>query len=432
MRDLMVLGAMIFLIPLSFRGVYPAYLLWAWASLASLNSLLYGFMSFVPFVQVFALISIFQYFTKNDNQVLKFELNRTVVLFIIFAIHSFFSAIFAYPDLYRNWELCSNLLKALFFCILMPMIVTTRFRVYAMLLVIVVAGSFHGLMDGLKFLASGGAHQAIGNAKLGDNNHFAVLMAMLLPIIFYLYRYSAVKVTKITFFFIFIIVVLSVISTKSRGGLICLSVMAIWLLLLSKQKARGVVFLVAVSFLALSLAPDSWNERMNTIRSAEQDGSFMGRVTAWKRASAIAVENPIFGGGFHAGQAPQIFPDFRYKQGLLGFVETPDVGYPAASHSIYFEVLGDLGFVGLALFVGILFNALMTRNRIVRASKNIKQDTRWIVNLSNLLAGSVIAYAVGGAALSAAYFDFPYIIFMLMEVLWQLITKIKSSEIANT
>jgi len=42
---------------------------------------------------------------------------------------------------------------------------------------------------------------------------------------------------------------------------------------------------------------------------------------------------------------------------------------------------------------------------------------QWAVDLAYMIVISTMAYAVGGALLSAAYFELPYILFMLLEVL---------------
>ena len=125
--------------------------------------------------------------------------------------------------------------------------------------------------------------------------------------------------------------------------------------------------LVAGAVLAfLAFAPDDITSRLTTIKEAGEDSSFMGRVIAWKISSAIALENPVFGGGFHAVQVQAIWDKFKMSPGLLGFLNLPVPEFSAkAAHSIYFEVMGDLGLVGLALFLFILLRALWNR-RIIK------------------------------------------------------------------
>jgi probable O-glycosylation ligase (exosortase A-associated) len=173
--------------------------------------------------------------------------------------------------------------------------------------------------------------------------------------------------------------------------------------------------------LVLQLAPEKWNERMSTIQTAEADKSFMGRVTAWKVSSAIAVDNPVFGGGFRALQSHPVWNRYKDQQGLLGSVDTPELTRTGvAAHSIWFEVLGDQGFVGLFLFIALIVNAFMTRRAVWRLVRQNGPGERWAGDLADMLAAALLAYVVAGSLLSAAYFELPYVCFMLMEVLKQL------------
>lgn len=432
MRDYVALIAFVFMLFMSTRSAFSAYLLWGWAGLISLDAYLYGFMRGVSYVQTFAIVCLTLLLLKKDDELVKFKSNRTSVLLILFAFHALLCATFAFPGLDRNWELFLNLIKTLLFCILMPLLVTSYFRIHAVIIIIALAVSFHASLDGLKFLASAGSHVAIGNAKIGDNNHLAMTVLMVVPFLLYLYKYSDKKLVRWGFMLVLIITALAVVATNSRGGLLSMIALGIWIILKSNRKVLGFLLAGLVMGLIVLTAPESWTKRMDTINDASGDASFMGRVTAWKRASAIAVENPVLGGGFHAGQAASLFQQFRYKQGLLGFVETPDVGYPAASHSIYFEVMGDLGFVGLLIFLAIIANALIVRLEIKKLASNKNSSLIWANDLSDMLAGCMIVYIVGGALLSAAYFDLPYIIMMLMEVVKQQIVRATSAVVVTS
>lgn len=413
----MVLGATCVMLFLCFRNTFSAYLIWGWSGLIALSMYVYGFMMNVQYVQIFAIVTLVLFVMKLDSEQIDFKPNRTSTLMIIFGFHAIASAALAASGLDRNWELCTNLLKTLLFCLLMPMLVTSRLRIHAMVVMLALAISFHGGLDGLKFLASGGSHYAHGNAKLGDNNHFAMIIVLSIPLLLYLYFYSARRFIRWGFIATLVITTLAVVATTSRGGFATMVLVAIWVVMKGNRKVSGFLLMGLTAVLITQLAPASWSEKINTINQASEDASFMGRVAAWKRASAIAVDNPVFGGGFHAGQAASLFPQYRYKQGLLGFVTTPDVGYPAASHSIYFEVLGDLGFVGLFIFLSLILNAFVTGFEINNLVKTRGEDFFWIKDLSDMLMASVLVFVAGGSLLSAAYFDFPYIIIMLMEVL---------------
>ncbi|WP_156949794.1 putative O-glycosylation ligase, exosortase A system-associated [Simplicispira psychrophila] len=420
MRDLAVFGFMLASISLAINSVFISYLLWGWAGLVAINYYLYGFMSGVPYVQVYALMTIFLIFLKKDSGLKKFEYNRTIVFMLIFAAHGLLSALFAYPGLERNWELFGNVIKTILFCLLMPMIVVSRFRMHAVVLIIAFSISFHGVLDGLKFIASGGSHNAQSIQKFGDNNHLALIFLMGLPFLYYLYQISARKVVRLGFLLVFLLIVLAVVATRSRGALVGLIAVALWFILKSQRKILGVLIVSLCAVMVIQLAPDKWSQRMETIQAADEDASFMGRVTAWKVSSAIAVAHPWVGGGFRAVQSHLIWDQFKNSPGMLGFIETPVLNRSGvAAHSIWFEVLGDQGIVGLLLFILLIINVFITRREIWTLVRKNGQTFWWAGSLADMVGASMLAYVVAGSLLSAAYFELPYICMILMETLKQ-------------
>ena len=78
-----------------------------------------------------------------------------------------------------------------------------------------------------------------------------------------------------------------------------------------------------------------------------------------------------------------------------------------AAHSIYFQVLGEHGFIGLFLFIGMWLSVWRTGSWLIRNGGKVP-DTLWCKNLGAMCQVSLVGYAVGGAFLSLAYFDLPY------------------------
>lgn len=418
MRDLMVLGAMLLLVPLALSSPFRAFLLWGWTALVGINFYVFGFMKDVPFNLVFALIAITLILAGKDREVGRYELSRTTLLFVLFLLQATLSAIFAYPGLVRNWEIYGNLVKALAFCFFMPIVLTRRYRIHAFVIALVLGLSFHSLVEGLKTIAAGGGHHVRGIAKFGDNNHFAVALVMVVPLMLYLYQYSANRWARTASIGTLGLLVAAVIGTNSRGGLVALAAMGTWLVLAGRRKWMGLFTLVLGVAVVFALAPSSWWERMDTIKSADQDSSFMGRVIAWKISSAIALGNPLVGGGIHALENQAVWDSFRDSQGMLGFVTTPrpDTQFHAA-HSIFFEVLGDLGILGFLIFLAILINVFVTRNEIRKLLAATGSHRLWISDLADALIASLVAYVIGGAAVSMAYYEVVYMTVMLMEIL---------------
>lgn len=429
MRDLLVFGFVLFAVPLAFMSPFAGYLLWGWAGLIAIKFYLYGFMTGVGFVQLFAIVTLLALALKREPALQRFKPNRTIVLLALFLVHGLLVALLAYPGLERNWELFGNVAKTALFCLLMPMLASNRFRVHALVVMVALAVSFHGALDGLKFIASGGGHNAQAIQSFGDNNHLALVLLMVLPFLYYLYRHSASQLARYGFLAALPLTVLAIVATHSRGALLGLFAIGVWIVLKSRKRLLGMVLVGLCALMVVQLAPQQWSSRMETIQTADEDASFMGRVAAWKVSSAIAVAHPVFGGGFRALQSHRVWDDHKGSQGLLGFVDTPVLNRSGvAAHSIWFEVLGDQGFVGLFLFVALLVNGFLTRRAVWKLVRQNGPRQQWAGDLADMLGAALLAYVVSGSLLSAAYFQLPYVCLMLLETLKQVQLRVLAEE----
>jgi probable O-glycosylation ligase (exosortase A-associated) len=423
-RDLMILSAFLVMLPMAMTDGFVAFLLWGWSGLVALDQYTFGFAQSVRFNLIFALIALAWILADSAKRNSRLPFGRTGLFFLLWAVQATVSATLGYPNNPNNAALYEHLMKALLFAILMPLVVTSRFRIHALLIAIALALSFHGLLDGLKFLVTGGGHIVRGIQKFGDNNHFAVALVMSIPLIYYLFQYSRSRLVRLGALGSLTLTTLAVIGTRSRGGFVGLAIVGLVIALTSRKRWQGLLMVALGAGLVVLMAPDSWSERMNTIKSADQDGSFMQRVEAWQVSSAMALHNPLTGGGFHAVQTQPVWEQYRGQSGLLGFVDigSPSRGFRAA-HSIYFEVLGDTGFVGLAIFLGMLANIFITRTEIKRMVRLAGPSLHWAGDLSDALAASVAAFMVGGSTVSLAYNEVLYMFAMLMEILKQQVAR---------
>ncbi|HWT52855.1 MAG TPA: hypothetical protein VN113_11850, partial [Caulobacter sp.] len=117
-------------------------------------------------------------------------------------------------------------------------------------------------------------------------------------------------------------------------------------------------------------------------------------VAAWRTSYEIASQRPL-GAGFSAVKLDAVVQRFPTQGGLT-------VG--RAAHSIYFEVLGDHGFIGLALYLAVVAAALLNTFRVLALTRH-RPDLAWANQLARMLQVSIVAFLVGGSALSMAYYD---------------------------
>src|SRR6185312_11347545 len=154
------------------------------------------------------------------------------------------------------------------------------------------------------------------------------------------------------------------------------------------------------------------------IEDVSQDSSFMGRVIAWKINTLAAIEHPLTGAGFHSTQDLAVWNHLSQNFSALDIIPTrrPDTVMAHAAHSIYFQVLGDLGFVGLGLYLLLL--AVAWRNASLAIKQSLANpEVRWAHDLGRTFQYCLLPFIVSGAALSMAYFDLAFVLVALTAVL---------------
>jgi len=157
--------------------------------------------------------------------------------------------------------------------------------------------------------------------------------------------------------------------------------------------------------------PEQWNRRMDTIETYEVDRSVQGRFSAWGMAFNLAKDRPLVGGGFVVVR-PELFA--RYAPNKT------DV--PRAAHSIYFQALGEHGFVGLGLYLLLGFLTWRSGEWIIRNTRGLN-EYQWASSLASMIQVSFVGFATGGAFLSLLYFDVPYYLMAAMVATRILVEK---------
>lgn len=430
MRDLVLISGFFAMLMLGRVFAYPhiGALLWCWTALVIPNFFVFGFSRIIHYNKTVAIITLFSWLFSREAK--KLPMNATLVFFALFGICgtvSAFTAISASGDALREWQ---EFLKIVLFVFVVAGLMTSKDRIIALLYAAVLSLGFHGVLAGLKFVASrGGSHIYGPPSIIGDNNHFALAVITIMPVFFYLYRQTTHRILKWGLLGSVPFLVATVVGTSSRGGLIGLVAVGLLAYIRSPKKIRNAIIAIPLIVTAISFVPQHWVDRMDTIKSVEEDTSFMGRVIAWKQSTLIALDNPVFGGGFYAVQDLAVWLKYAREFNTLDFIPTPEpnIRVAFAAHSIYFQTLGDLGFVGLFLFLAILFTSWRNASKVIRAVRD-RPDWHWARDLAKTLQYSIFAYVVAGAALNMAYFDYMYMVFGILVALRQLTCCPKENE----
>ncbi|MGZ3236227.1 MAG: putative O-glycosylation ligase, exosortase A system-associated [Burkholderiaceae bacterium] len=417
MRDIALFIVVFSLLPFIFKRPFIGVLMFTWVSLMNPHRLTYGAAFDFPFAAVIVAITLISLLASKQTK--RFPVTAVTVALIIFTLWMTMTTFTAMePD--SAWQEWNRVMKTLFLFSVMLLTVNTKKEVQTLAWVIGLSLGFWGLKGGIFTLTSGGSNNVYGpeGSYIEDNNALALALVTALPIIWYTQLSVKYKILRYGLIALAVICVVSAVGSYSRGALLGGGAMLFFLWLKSRQKIRTGLILLLIVPLIYTVMPDKWFDRMNTIDDYQQDASAQGRINAWGFAVNVAKNN-LMGGGYRC---------FTHK---MFVVYAPDPYNQHAAHSIYFQVLGEHGFIGLALFLIFMWLGWRTGTRVIRMCKG-REDLKWAADLAAMCQVSIIGYAIGGAFLTLAYYDLYYDIVGLLILLEKVLSNEVQPELQNS
>lgn len=408
MRDIVITAFIFGVLMLVFKHPHYGIYLWSWIGYMNPHMQAWGFAQTMPFALITAVVTLFAYlFSKEPKRI---PVSPEIWLLFLFFMWVTFTSFFAfYPQLV--WDQWDKVWKILFMTLVTAAMLTNRQRLEGLVWIIVLSLGFYGLKGGVFTIVHGGVYRVQGpeTTFIAGNNELGLALIMTIPLIRYLHLQETRRWLKLGLAGLMILTGLAAIGSQSRGALLAAAAMGLFLWLKSRQKIMMTIYLAAVVGLVAAIMPQEWYDRMNTIQNYEQDASARGRINAWYTAYYVAKEN-LTGGGFEMFQGPTFR---RYA---------PEPGNVHDVHSIYFEVLGEHGFIGLTIWLLLGLFAWHTGSKVIRRLKNIPEK-KWAVDLAAMTQVSMVGYATGGAFLGLAYFDYYYHLVIIMVLVYHIAVK---------
>ncbi|MGH7681979.1 MAG: putative O-glycosylation ligase, exosortase A system-associated [Candidatus Eiseniibacteriota bacterium] len=393
MRDLLILSIVILGVPVAAVRPFIGILLWCWVSYMNPHRLTWGIAYDFPVAMVIGAGTLLGLMFTKDRE--RLPLERETIYLILLWITFAGTTIFAFSQ-QEAWTRLEQISKILLMTFVTMMLVNSRERLRLLLLVITLSIGFFGLKGGISSILTGGSGRVYGppGSFIEDNNDFALALVMVLPIFFYFAKEEPRAWLRHLLRITGVFSIVAAIFTYSRGGFLGLAAVGVFSLAKSKKKVWAAALLIIAVAIALFLVPQAWFDRMNTIGDLREE-SAAGRINSWHFAWNLAASRGIFGGGFGTF-TEELF--LKYA---------PDPYDFHAAHSIYFEMLGDHGFLGLTLFLGVLFATLGSLQGLKRRYVRWPQ-LNWVSDYANMLQLCMIGYMISGAFLGRAYFDLHY------------------------
>ena len=417
MRDIVVTLVIFGTLPFILWRPHIGVLVWTWIGFMNPHRLTWSFAYDMPFAMIVALVTLVSLLMSREPKKIPWARESIVLLiFLSWILLTTMQAMYpwlAWPHFNQIWKI-----QLMVFVTLMLM--QSKERINQLVWVIAMSIGFYGVKGGIFTIVNGGVYHVKGpeGSFIGGDNEMGLALIMTIPLLRYLQLTTRSMWVRSFLAVAMVLCAAATVGSQSRGALVGIVAMGTFLWL----KSRNKVFTAALGVVAigpvLSVMPQQWYDRMATIQTYDQDQSAMGRINAWKMAFNMAKDRPL-GGGLES------FQDYSFAL----YAPNPDDVH--ASHSIYFEVLGEHGFVGLGLFLMLGLMTWRTASWLIGRARR-DREKRWAADLAAMVQVSLVGYASAGAFLGLAYFDYYYTLIALVVLCRTVLISSNAKQVAES
>ena len=274
----------------------------------------------------------------------------------------------------NSWYLMSLFHKILLFYFISVVLIDNRKKFHCLIMVFLVTVSYYTFWANHQYL-TGQMHvpRLSGPGGLyADENIFAMLFVMGVPFLYFMGNYYKNKAIKYLLWGVIPFAWHAVFLTGSRGGLVGLGVVTIFMAIKTNKRILGIGVLTALVVAFIWQGGTYMKEASHTIVDYEEDGSAMGRLDAWEAGIKMMIANPITGVG--QGNFGVVFRDYSDK-------------HRRVAHNTVIQLAAQSGIVAGVMFLLIFLNVFLQYCK--------KEGSKHIENMDPLLRASKDAI-VGG------------------------------------
>ena len=246
-------------------------------------------------------------------------------------------------------------------------------------------------------------------SQIGDPNDLSLVL--MFPVSFLAAELFCEHNSKWIRFFALIgliTVISGVIATQSRGGLLGICAVMAYFIYQKVKNPVVVMAIGAVAMLVLVAAAGISDRQSGGAAEEGVDASAMGRIYAWQAAINMATSNPLTGVGVNNFVSNYYFYSPHWD------------GKNHAVHSTWFQVLGETGFVGLAVYFLMLTVIIRSLRRSFMICNQLSCAS--LMLNTNALRAGLLGFCVAGTFLTQA-FNWPIYIILSLAIALEKMTQ---------
>ena len=417
MRDFIIVLIVFGSIPFTLLRPHIGILMWYWVSLMNPHRLTWGYAYQMHVAVIVGGATLVAWAVSRERKLPPMPApNVWLLLFTFWVSLSTYFALSSTATEY--WD---EVIKILGMTFVATCIVNSRPRIRQLVWVVALSIAFYGIKGGVWAIMTGGHYRVWGppGSFIEDNNQLGVALIMVMPLLYYLSLEVTRKWLRLGLYSGMGFTLIATLCTYSRGALVGLSVTLLVFGIKAKRRLLTGLVAAAVFAAALAFLPTSWYQRMDTIDRYKQDASAEQRLTVWQFAIRLADDHPLVGGGFNVIDNKDVY--YHY----VAATETVH-----NFHSIYFQVLGENGYVGLGLFLGLILTTLATAQGIIRKTRN-RPAMAWAGQLASAIQVSIVGYCSAGSFVNLGFYDLFYVLVAIVTATKIVVERSLAAETAR-
>jgi probable O-glycosylation ligase (exosortase A-associated) len=325
----------------------------------------------------------------------------------------------------------NSVVKTLLFAAFIPLAIRSRVQIEAFLQIWLFGFAINFLPGGLKVLVSGGGYgrdlgispSGIGAFQVAGDARLATLALMFVPIMLFLRQHGKILpvywLTSAMYFTMIVLAASAAYGTYERTALIVAAVLAALLWLKARRKILTAIALAAAIPIGVFVAPTDWLDRMATMTDPHHETSAEHRLDVWSWTFNYALEHPL-GGGFQV-----------YEINQLGGANAEGPRLGMAYHNDFFEVLGELGWPGLVMFIGLIATSILYLRGAARRARRLPH-LAWCSDLAAVLQMALVLQLTGGSFVALGFHPPLYMIFALSISLREYVYRVEKASQRTT
>jgi len=260
-----------------------------------------------------------------------------------------------------------------------------------------------------------------------DPNDASLALSMGIPLCLYVLRFLDIS-TRQKWFYLgtLALLIAAIIVTNSRGGFLGLIAVILIIWWFSRKRLKiamvSTVLAIALSSILFSILPDDYLKEMESINDPT-DETRVERLRTWEIAWVMYKDNIILGvgGGNFAYNAG------HYQRQTSWWTGNEKSLQGRLTHSVYFQVLADLGTLGTLIYLYVMFILPLRLNKLRKRIGEDTEEQKLVKMFAMYLIVAMGGFAIAGAFISVAYYPHIPIWITMYAILLRYVTKNRES-----